>query len=425
MRQLRIAVVGAGSRAQQHLETLSYLPSHYQVAGISDLSRSRAETAAARFQAPAYVEPLRMLDETRPDAVLVVVPPDGHHPLVVAAAARGIHVLCEVPISITLPLADLMIDACQRAGVVLEICENVPRTAKERVKREVIRRGLLGEILVARLQYASGSYHGLSAVRRLLPGTAVRAWGFRRTLPALPQREFSGLVHDTQQWEFGYFSFETPSPGTASGHTSSVTLLYEQPPRPGARNTWEIVGTRGRITDQEVHLLEEAADGRRREVSYPIIEETRAAQRTDGTTIETLVRAVVPTDPPVVWENPDADLGLPASRDDVARGSQLLTFHRAVTEGVAPEYGAREARTDLELLLALRESARHGSVPINLPLRELTDHERALHEEYRLTYGQDPLAPPEETAAAFFPRGGITHGVTHERIAEIDRPDRD
>lgn len=412
MRQLAIGIAGAGARAQQHMETLALLPEHYRIAAVSDARRERADDAAARFGAVSFADPLRMLDDVRLDALFVIVPPDGHHSLTVAAAERGVHVLCEVPISITLPLADLMIASCVTAGVVLEICENVPRRPAERLKQEVIRRGLLGELLLARLHYASGAYHGMSAVRALLPGTPARVWGFRRTLPALPLLDFTGIVQETQDWECGYVTFA----GAESGGAKEITLLYEQPPRPGARNGWEIVGTRGRLVDDAVHLLEEGADGRRREQRYPIQYETQPAAGGAG---ETLVRAYVETTPPVVWENPDAALALPGGQDEVARARQLLGFHHAVTAGAPPEYGAQEARTDLEILLALRESARNGSTPLDLPLRAITTHEQALHEEYRLTYGRNPMAPAQEAAATLYPRGGITHGVTHERIGEV------
>ena len=405
VRPLHIAIAGAGARAQQHMDTIACLPGHYRIVAVSDTRPERAQAAAARFGATAYANPIEMLDRSQPSALFVVVPPDGHHPLTLAAATRGVHVLCEVPISITLPLADLMIEACARAGVLLEICENAPRRPSERLKQEIIRRGVIGQVLLARLHYTSGSYHGISAVRPLVRGRATRAWGFRRTLPALPGIDFTGLEHDHQEWEFGHFTFADPS------GDREVSLLYEQPPRPGGRNTWEIAGTHGRIADHEIHLLHQEPTGRRRERAYPI-------------QYEHPVRAFVETDPPITWENPHAALALPGGQDDVARASQLLTFHRAVTEATPPEYGAHEARTDLELLIALRESARRGSVPIDLPLRSPTGHEQALHDEYRLTYGLDPFASPEDAAVALYPRGGITHGVTHDRIAEIIPPHR-
>src|SRR4051794_24142788 len=99
----RIAVAGAGARAQNHLTAIARLPRYWQLAGVSDVRADRAAAAGEQFGAPAFADPLRMLDETRPDALFVVVPPDGHHPLAMAAAERGIHVVCEVPISISLP----------------------------------------------------------------------------------------------------------------------------------------------------------------------------------------------------------------------------------------------------------------------------------------------------------------------------------
>jgi hypothetical protein len=48
---------------------------------------------------------------------------------------------------------------------------------------------------------------------------------------------------------------------------------------------------------------------------------------------------------------------------------------------------------------------------VELPLREVTTHERALHEQYRRTYGHDPIDQWREALTGLYPRGGITHGV--------------
>ncbi|MBI3970464.1 MAG: Gfo/Idh/MocA family oxidoreductase, partial [Chloroflexi bacterium] len=127
---LRIAVAGAGTRAQVHLAAIAATPAYWQLAGMCDVRPERAEAAGRQYAAPSFGDPVTMLEETRPDALYVVVPPDGHHPLTLAAAERGVHVITEVPISITLPLADLMIDACRRHGVVLEVAESIQRSPR-------------------------------------------------------------------------------------------------------------------------------------------------------------------------------------------------------------------------------------------------------------------------------------------------------
>ncbi|MGH2352227.1 MAG: Gfo/Idh/MocA family protein, partial [Chloroflexota bacterium] len=98
---LRIAVAGAGTRAQVHLAAIASLPAYWQLAGVCDVRPERAEAAGRQYDVPNFGDPISLLEQTHPDALYVVVPPDGHHPLTLAAAERGIHVITEVPISIT------------------------------------------------------------------------------------------------------------------------------------------------------------------------------------------------------------------------------------------------------------------------------------------------------------------------------------
>jgi predicted dehydrogenase len=402
---LRVAVIGAGARAQDHLAAIARLPRHWQLLGICDARAERAQAAATQYGVPAFGDPLELLDAVRPNAALVIVPPDGHHPLVLAAAERGVHVLTEVPISISLPLADLMIDACRRHQVILEVAENVWRRPVEQLRREVIRRGLLGNPTLARLSYTSGSYHGLSAVLELLDGQPEQVWGWRRDLPTLPQLDLTGRPRVYHDWEFGLYRW----PRDPASGQDGPTLLYEQPPRPGGQNAWEIMGPGGRTLGNDVFLAE-SSDGVLRERRFSTHWEHELV---DGQ--ERPARLVLPTDPPIVWENPLLSMGLPesaASLRHFAEVWQLLDFHQAILSGSAPRYGAAAGRRDLELLIALRESARQGSTAVALPLRAETEHERALHASYRQTYGHDPLTQWRDAIGQLYPRGGITHGIT-------------
>ena len=83
-----------------------------------------------------------------------------------------------------------------------------------------------------------------------------------------------------------------------------------------------------------------------------------------------------------------------------------MGFHKAVTEDTDPAYGALNARQDLEILFALRESARRNSTWIDLPLTEITELEKRLHNEFFMTYGAGPEQVEALTDVAF-PRGGV------------------
>ena len=159
---------------------------------------------------------------------------------------------------------------------------------------------------------------------------------------------------------------------------------------------------------EEVVLLE-STEGRLRERRLAM---ERQTEMRDG--VEVLARMVLPSEPAVVWENPYAHLGIPATPEherDLVDCAQLVDFYHSVVDGAEPGYGTRRARRDLELLIALRDSARHGSAPADLPLRAITDHERALHDAYRQTYGHDPVEEWRQAFGQLYPRGGITHGV--------------
>ena len=78
---------------------------------------------------------------------------------------------------------------------------------------------------------------------------------------------------------------------------------------------------------------------------------------------------------------------------------------------VEPEYGALNGRTDQEILIAIRESARNGGQPMDLPLTEITGHEENLHREYSERYGVDPFAPIEKQKSILFPQRGVVWAV--------------
>ena len=117
----------------------------------------------------------------------------------------------------------------------------------------------------------------------------------------------------------------------------------------------------------------------------------------------------VDTDPPVVFENPYKHLHA-EDRDEVARMQLLLGLHRAIAEDAEPEYGAQNARADLEILYALRESARRGSIWMDLPLAETTELEKEVEADFRSLYGCGP-DDYETLSEVAYARGGVRYRV--------------
>ena len=371
MKRLKIAIIGTGGRAGAHLNTIPKLRSIYQLVGVCDIDKDRATRVAQQMSVSAYTDIETLIEGESPDLILITVGPDGHHVITEVAASHGVHVITETPISTTLPCADRMIDAAARYGVKLEVAENVWRWPHERLKRKIVDAGLIGEITHAHLWYTSGSYHGMNAIRTLVGSEAVRVVGHAK--------EIGG-----SSWEVGIVEFE-----------NGVSLVYEFPTRRRG-NYWEIDGTEGAIVGNELLLYRETGAE-----TYPI--ETVTTE-VDGVSV--VDHARVDTNPPVIWENPLKAFGL-ADADDVARGAELHSIYRAIVDRVEPEYGAVNGRTDQEILIAIRESARNGGKPIDLPLTKITGHEENLHREYRERYGVHPFDPIEKQKSILFPQRGV------------------
>jgi len=115
--EVRVGVIGLGI-GEKHLEEYARLEGVRLVA-VADVLPERAEHVARRYGLRPYQNGLDMMSEEQLDAVSICTPPRWHHDLVLAAAERGLHVLCEKPMAPSLEECDDMIAACRRAGVTL------------------------------------------------------------------------------------------------------------------------------------------------------------------------------------------------------------------------------------------------------------------------------------------------------------------
>jgi predicted dehydrogenase len=117
MDQVRMGLIGCGGIAQTHAKALVAAPEAAFVA-CCDVDESRARTMSGEYDVPnVYTDAEAMLNSGTVDAVCVCTPHPSHAPLVIAAAAAGVHVICEKPITTRLTDADRMIEAADRAGI--------------------------------------------------------------------------------------------------------------------------------------------------------------------------------------------------------------------------------------------------------------------------------------------------------------------
>lgn len=112
----RVALIGLGNAGfTLHLPALSGIPTA-QVVGACDLDAGRRDRAARKFGVPTFAEFETMLEQTRPEVVLIGTPPATHLEYCLRALASGSHVLCEKPFVASVEEADRVIEAAHAAG---------------------------------------------------------------------------------------------------------------------------------------------------------------------------------------------------------------------------------------------------------------------------------------------------------------------
>ena len=389
MQALRIAILGAGTgRGQSWQSTLQKLSEHsdlYHFCAVCEVIEERARENAAKWGVKPYTNLRRMLEEKQLDVLLNGVSSDANPMAVTLAATHGVHPITEIPIAPTLRIADTMMRVCRENNVKFEVTEQVFLWAGEQLKRAIIRSGLIGEVTHARLWYTNkADYHGINAVRMLLPGEVRRVLGYSGRANIPPFIGYEGERVEEDCWDAAMIEFD-----------SGVVCLFEDPPRGRMTSRWDIEGSLGQLVGNDLYIgsMDNAEH-------YPFQYEYTTI---DGTRVFDHVR--VDTDPPVVFENPYKTYRA-ENDDEVARMELLVGFHHAITRNSEPAYGPAQARKDMEILFALRESARRDNVWIDLPLAEPTALEQELEEDFVRLYGHRP-EEAEALSSVPIPRAGV------------------
>ena len=162
-RALLGAMLGCGHIAPFHLRAWAQIEG-VKIVALANRTVSKAEARAREFGIPfsrVYSDYRDLLANEELDFVDIATAPHIHRQQVEAAAAHGLHVLCQKPFAPTLDDARAMIAACERVGVLLSINENWRwRSWYREVKR------LLNEDIIGRPRYIRIARHSNATLPR-------------------------------------------------------------------------------------------------------------------------------------------------------------------------------------------------------------------------------------------------------------------
>ena len=334
---MNIGILGAGNISETHARAASAIPG-VRVVAVHGGNHERASRLAETWGAAAYATLDAFLAHEPMDIVAIGSPSGLHAEQGIAACRRGLHVLVEKPIDVTVERADALIAAADEAGVTLGVFFQDHAQPDLVRAHDAIAGGRIGRPLLASARvkwYRPPEYYGQSRWRgtwALDGGGALMNQGIHTADLLLwmlgPVRQVAArtatLLHDieVEDTALAILEFESGAVATLEATTAAW---------PGYRRRVEISGTDGTLVIEHDRLV--AADIRS---PGPDLIGTDAADR-------------------------NASASSPVVSD--ARGHQRLLedFIEAIRTGRPPRCTGRDARASVRLATAIYEAAREGS----------------------------------------------------------------
>jgi UDP-N-acetyl-2-amino-2-deoxyglucuronate dehydrogenase len=346
---LRFAIVGCGAIAVNHVRALRSIPG-VEVTAAIDSHPGRARQFAHDHGVPASFDEIEQGLDSGIDAVTVCTPHRAHEAGVLAAAERGLHVLCEKPIATTVAEADRMITATDAAAVRFGVVYQRRMWASARRIRAALDDGSLGQPVT-----------GSCAVRlRRDADYFAEPWRGRWDTEGGGVLMTQAIHHiDLLQWFMGdavavsgriatlkhgdLIEVEDTAVATIEFASGALAVLQ-------AGTTYRpALGARVMVSDRE---------GR----TASVLEYPEGSDTTDVWTVDEPYGFVSPLTEGGAYDPPLPEVH---SRLRDVHTLQLVDFVDAVRQGRDPAVTGREARKSLEIVAAVYESDRTG-VPVKL-----------------------------------------------------------
>src|SRR5438445_7334656 len=141
---LKIAIVGCGKVADQHVAVIHRIP-ECEIVSVCDWEPLIAKQLGQRFGIAGCFSDLKeMLEAASPDIVHITTPPRSHYSLAKQCLESGSHVYLEKPFTVTASETESLIQLAQRRGLKITAGHNYLFTLEMLEMRRLVEKGFLG-----------------------------------------------------------------------------------------------------------------------------------------------------------------------------------------------------------------------------------------------------------------------------------------
>jgi len=315
----KLGVIGCGGMGSHHAKTVHDIDD-VQLVGVADTIESKAVALANELGVAAYTDFHDLLPLV--DGVMVCTPPFARTDVVLDCAAGGKHVFAEKPIALNLEEADRMLEATDRAGVIMMMGYVLRFTHPFQALYELFAAGELGRLVNC-------------WTRRYMPFDTSKIWYGDQAKSGGVALDFASHDIDWVRWVGGdvrrvFGRVDRVRPGIrADEHVHALFTFAEG---------------LGSIDDSWVPGLGHSSIGLVGSSGAAIVSEDGTIHKRLGDSEETVI-------------TPEPGETIQAH------------FVRCIRDGLTPKVTGHDARAVLAIVLAIQESSRTGEA---IPLQTAT-----------------------------------------------------
>ena len=145
MDKVRYGVIGTGGMGTGHARTMQNIE-EAELTAVCDIDEEARKQVSEEYGVPGFKEHQSLCDSGLVNAIIVATPHYFHPPISIYAMKKGIHVLSEKPVSVTVQAADEMNRAAEETGVKFAVMYQSRAIPMNRAARKLVERGRLGKI---------------------------------------------------------------------------------------------------------------------------------------------------------------------------------------------------------------------------------------------------------------------------------------
>jgi predicted dehydrogenase len=172
MDKVRFGIIGVGGMGTGHGRNMPMIPD-VELAAVCDSAPAALETAIRNFEVPGFDNHVDLLDSGLVDAVIIATPHYFHPSIAVDAMRKGIHVISEKPMAVTVSGAEAMIKTAEETGMIFAVMFQQRTLPASQAAKKLVDEGRLGPLyrtLLTDCHFRSQAYYNSAGWRATWKG---------------------------------------------------------------------------------------------------------------------------------------------------------------------------------------------------------------------------------------------------------------